>query len=111
MEVSPLLDDFIVAAAGKRDPRVLLVPTASGDAADYIARFHRTVGRRARCTHVELFRRIEADLRAFVLAHDVIYVGGGNTANMLAVWRVHGFDAILREAYEAGKVLDRKSVV
>ncbi|HUQ08048.1 MAG TPA: peptidase E [Kofleriaceae bacterium] len=104
MELSPLLDDFILAAAGKPDPRVLLVPTAGGDAADYITRFYRTVGRRARGTHVELFRRIEPDLRAFVLQHDIVYVGGGNTANMLAVWRVHGFDAVLREAYEAGIV-------
>ena len=39
------------------------------------------------------------------LAQDVIFVGGGNTANMLAVWRVHGFDAILREAWERGVVL------
>jgi dipeptidase E len=45
------------------------------------------------------------DLRAFTLAHDLIVVGGGNTANMLAVWRVHGFDAILREAWESGVVL------
>ena len=43
-----------------------------------------------------------ADLRELALAHDVILVGGGNTANMLAVWRVHGFDRILREAWEAG---------
>jgi peptidase E len=46
-----------------------------------------------------------ANLRELVLAHDVIVVGGGNTANMLAVWRVHGFDRILREAWEAGVLL------
>jgi dipeptidase E len=46
-----------------------------------------------------------ADLRGFALSHDVIFVGGGNTANMLAVWRVHGFDRILREAWESGIVL------
>jgi dipeptidase E len=46
-----------------------------------------------------------AELRELALNHDVILVGGGNTANMLAVWRVHGFDAILREAWEAGVVL------
>jgi dipeptidase E len=45
------------------------------------------------------------DLRSLVLAHDVVVVGGGNTANMLAVWRTHGFDEILREAWEAGIVL------
>ena len=45
------------------------------------------------------------DLRELALSHDVIVVGGGNTANMLAVWRVHGFDRILREAWEKGIVL------
>jgi peptidase E len=45
------------------------------------------------------------DLRALALAHDVILVAGGNTANLLAVWRVHGFDRVLREAWEAGVVL------
>ena len=46
-----------------------------------------------------------ADLREQVLAHDVVLVAGGNTANMLAVWRVHGFDTVLREAWESGVVL------
>jgi dipeptidase E len=45
------------------------------------------------------------DLRGFTLAHDLIVVGGGNTANMLAVWRVHGFDEVLREAWQSGVVL------
>lgn len=105
MEASPLLDDFVLASAGRPDPRVLFVPTASGDSADYIARFYRALARRARCRHVELFRRTEPDLRALVLDHDVVYVGGGNTANMLAVWRVQGFDVALREAHRAGVVL------
>jgi dipeptidase E len=46
-----------------------------------------------------------ADLRGLALGHDAILVCGGNTANMLAVWRAHGFDRILREAWEAGVVL------
>jgi len=45
------------------------------------------------------------DLRGFALAHDVILVGGGNTANMLAIWRLHGFDEVLREAWQSGVVL------
>jgi peptidase E len=45
------------------------------------------------------------DLRAFTLEHELVVVGGGNTANMLAIWRVHGFDAILRDAWESGVVL------
>ena len=45
------------------------------------------------------------DLRAFTLSHDVILVGGGSTANMLAVWRVHGFDRVLRDAWQEGVLL------
>jgi peptidase E len=45
------------------------------------------------------------NLRELALSHDVILVCGGNTANMLAIWRVHGFDAILREAWESGVLL------
>ncbi len=56
-------------------------------------------------THLSFYPWPPADLRALALAHDVILVAGGNTANMLAVWRVHGFDRVLREAWEAGIVL------
>jgi peptidase E len=52
-----------------------------------------------------LFRRTVVDLRALLLEQDVIYVGGGNTANMLAIWRTHGVDRILREAWDRGIVL------
>ena len=45
------------------------------------------------------------NLRELVLSQDVLVVGGGNTANMLAIWRIHGFDALLREAWEQGTVL------
>ena len=56
-------------------------------------------------THLSFYPWPPADLRALTLAHDVILIGGGNTANMLAVWRVHGFDRVLEEAWEAGVVL------
>ena len=56
-------------------------------------------------THLSFYPWPPAGLRELALAHDVILVGGGSTANMLAVWRVHGFDRILREAWEQGVVL------
>jgi len=105
MEPSPLLDDAVLAATGVDAPRILFVPTASGDAADYIVRFYRAFADKARAAHLELFRRTVDDLRALLLAQDVIYVGGGNTAAMLAVWRLQGLDEALREAYRAGVVL------
>jgi peptidase E len=101
-----LLDDFVLDAVGRDRPKVCFLPTASGDAPGCIERFHTAFAARdCEPSHLELFRRTVSDLRAFVLAQDVIYVGGGNTANMLAVWRVHGLDAILREAYASGVLL------
>jgi dipeptidase E len=56
-------------------------------------------------SHLKVFGVPRAGLREHLLAQDAIYVSGGNTANMLAVWRVHGIDAVLREAWDAGIVL------
>lgn len=105
MEPSPLLDDYILAAARRPNPRVLFVPTASGDSSEYIAKFYRALARRCEARHLELSRREPGDLSVLVLEHDVIYVGGGNTVNMLAIWRAHGFDQILRDALASGIVL------
>lgn len=102
----PALDDYVLGLAGGDPPAVCFVPTASGDADTYIARFHRAFPpERARATHLPLFARDGRDLRAHLLAQDVVYVGGGNTVNMLAVWRAHGVDDALREAWAAGVVL------
>jgi dipeptidase E len=103
---NPLLDQYVLSLARRRDPRVCFVGTASGDAEGYRLRFHRafaTLG--CRPTDLTLFEREVTDLRAFVLDQDVVYVGGGSTANLLAVWRVHGLDLVLREAWEEGVVL------
>ena len=100
------LDDFILGLARSRNPRVCFLPTASGDADTYVASFYRAFAAR-QCHPIDLalFRRTVVDLEAFLLGQDVIYVGGGNTANMLATWRVHGVDRILRQAWEQGVVL------
>jgi dipeptidase E len=99
------IDDFVLELTGKERPRVLLVPTARGDRDSDVVGFHETYGRRAGATHLSLFGIPPADIRGLVLEHDAVFVSGGNTANMLAVWRVHGLDAILREAWERGIVL------
>lgn len=101
---NPRLDRWILSLA--RGPRVLFVPTAAGDSQRAITRFHRAFAKlTAHHAHLELFNRTVKNLRKEILSHDVIYVGGGNTANMLAVWRLHGVDAILREAWQRGIVL------
>lgn len=100
------LDDYAVELTGASHPRVCFLPTASGDADSYIVSFYDAFpASRYQASHLALFTRTVTDLRGFLLDQDLIYVGGGNTANMLAVWRLHGVEAILREAWEAGIVL------
>jgi dipeptidase E len=96
------IDDFLLELGG---PRVCFVPTAQGDDRGSIVRFYESFGHRAEATHVAFHPWPRPDLREHVLSRDVVYVAGGSMANMLAIWREHGFDAILREAWEAGVVL------
>jgi peptidase E len=101
-----LLDEFVLSLARSSPPRVCFLPTGSGDAEGYIARFYCAFSTLdCRMSDLQLFKRSVADLEAFVLAQDVVYVGGGNTVNLLAVWRAHGLDHILRRAWEEGVVL------
>src|SRR5687768_1872382 len=87
---NPLLDDFLLSLApAVESPRVCFLPTASGDADGYIQRFENAFAApRARTSVLSLFKREHADLRSFVLAQDIVYVGGGNTANLLNLWRL-----------------------
>ena len=103
---NPLLDRFVLSLACRERPRVCFVATASGDSEGYVARFYRAFAEHdCRPADLGLFDRRVGDLRRFVLEQDVVYVGGGNTASLLAVWRTHGLDSILREALDAGAVL------
>ena len=105
---NPLLDDYVLSLAGVARPRVCFLGTASGDADDYVVRFYREfAGARAEASHVGLFRRRRgtADVRRHLLSQDLIYVGGGSLVSLLGVWRAHGIDRILRDAWEAGIVL------
>jgi dipeptidase E len=105
MEPAQPLNRFLLEVAGDERPRVLFVPTAGGDSDYHIVRFYNTFGRAAHASHLELFAIPPPDLRGVVLEQDLLFVGGGNTANMLAVWRLHGLDDVLREAWRAGVVL------
>ena len=93
---------------GRPRPRVCFLPSASGDADHYIVRFYRHFSA-ARCdpSHLSLFRRerAPAEPREHLLSQDLIYVGGGSVTSLLGVWRAHGIDEILREAWERGIVL------
>jgi peptidase E len=90
---------------GAREPRILFLPTAGGDPREQIGRFHATFGDRAVPSRrsCRSFRRPRHALAArHRLSHDIVYVGGGSMRNLLAIWRVHRLDAILREAWERG---------
>jgi peptidase E len=103
---NPLLDGFVLGLARREHPRVCFLGTASGDADSYVTRFYRAfVDHDCYPSDLALFNREVADLRRYVLEQDVIYVGGGNTASLLAVWRAHGLDLILQDALAGGAVL------
>jgi dipeptidase E len=105
---NPLLDDYVLGLAKAERPRVCFLPTASGDADHYIVRFYRAFSaHRCEPSHISLFRREQgpSDLRRHLLSQDLIYVGGGSVVSLLGVWRAHGIDSILREAWESGVVL------
>jgi peptidase E len=99
------LHQFLLDLSGRERPRICLLATAGGENPAGIASFYATFARQAEATHLDLFGRTVPDIEGFLLEQDVIYVGGGNTANMLAIWRLHGVDKALKAAWEAGVVL------
>ena len=97
--------DAIVELADSNHPRICLLPTASGDMHDQISNFHRSFGERdCHPSSISLFRLgiDPIDVREHLMAQDVIYAGGGSMVNLIAIWRAHGLDRILREAWEEG---------
>lgn len=99
------LEKYIIRQSGAENPRVAFVPTASGEPDHYIASFYAAFLKLGcRPSVLTLFKRTP-DLRSFLLAQDVIYVGGGNTKSLLAVWRDWGVAEVIREAWESGVVL------
>ena len=102
----PVLDGFVLSLTDARRPRICFLPTASGDHPDSAAAFHVAFPDASFDASVlRLFDRDVADITAFLGDQDVVYVGGGNTVSMLAIWRAHGVDVALREASAAGVVL------
>jgi dipeptidase E len=101
-----LLIEYFLGLTGKRKPKVAFIGTAHGDADMGRLRFYAGFSQfSCKPTHLPFFARTPRDLESFVLEQDAIYVGGGNTRSMLAVWREWGLDAHLRRAWERGIVL------
>jgi dipeptidase E len=95
--------DYVLGAA--RGTRLLYVPTAGMEDPTWTLQWYERLSGRATMRPLHFFPWPPDRLRELALAHDVILVAGGNTANALAIWRTHGFDEILREAWEQGVVL------
>jgi dipeptidase E len=105
---NPALDRYILSAfpPSDREPRVCFLPTATSDSADYINRFYLAFEKLpCRPSHLSLLEGKTADPIATVWQSDILYVGGGNTREMLAIWRERGLDRTLRQAWETGKLL------
>ncbi|XKE94681.1 peptidase E [Metaplanococcus flavidus] len=103
---NPLLDRYILEQAGKDKPKICYVGTASGDAESMIQNFYNFFnGENCEPSHLSLFKPPVRDLESYVLDKDIIYVGGGNTKNLLALWREWGLDEIFRKALDQGIVL------
>jgi dipeptidase E len=100
----PLLQ-YMLDLTGRERPRICFLATASGENHEMLATYYATFARHAEASHLDLFGRRVADVEGQLLAQDVIFVGGGNTANMLQIWRTHGVDKALKRAWEAGVVL------
>jgi dipeptidase E len=113
---NPLLDQYCLTCTGKTMPKVCFIPTASGDSEDFLDRFY-TAFARYSCepSHLAFFRRPRSraipltDIEQHLLNQDLIYVGGGNTRAMLAIWREWNVDKILRKAWQSGILLSGMS--
>jgi len=104
------LERYVLGQARSANPAVCFIPTANGDSDTSLVRFY-TIFTQLPCrpSHLLFFRRTPRDLRSYLLSQDVIYVGGGNTRSMLAVWREWGLPGLLREAWDSGIVLAGRS--
>ena len=99
------IEKYIISLISKKRPKICFIPTASGDSSLYKLNFYRAFSKLDCITsHIDFFSRTE-NLEEKVLTQDIIYVGGGNTKSMLAVWKEWNLHNILRDAYEKGIVM------
>ena len=103
---NPLLDQYVIDCSGKSHPAVCFLPTAAAENPQYSVNFYQAFSRLGcRCGHLSLFVQPQRDLEAWLRQFDIIYVGGGNTRCMLALWREWGLDGILRRLWQEGVVM------
>lgn len=99
------IERYIVSQAKKENPSICFIPTATGDDSNYIENFYKAFNSlNCKTSHIDFFKRT-IDLKKHILKQDIVFVGGGNTKSMLAVWREWGLDNILYNAYLNGTIM------
>jgi peptidase E len=100
------LEKFLLSLSDVKNPKIAFLPQASNESRDYILKFYQSfLSLGAQPSWVSLFGRVEPGWKELLLSQDIIYVGGGNTRSMLALWREWGVDQVLRQAYDKGIIL------
>jgi aminopeptidase N len=99
------IEKYILDQSDKNRPNICFIPTATGDDESYKVSYYATLTK-LNCTptHIDFFKRT-TDLEKLIKDQDIIFVGGGNTKSMLAVWREWGLDKILKKAYQNGTIM------
>jgi len=100
-----VIEKYILDQSDKEKPHICFIPTATGDNEAYKVNYYSTFSK-LNCSpvHLDFFKRTP-DLEELIKHQDIIFVGGGNTKSMLAVWKDWGLDLILKEAYERGVIM------
>lgn len=103
---NPLLDAYVLSQSPRKNPHICFLPTASGDNSEYIQDFYDFFTTQScRPSHLALSNPPTTDFEDYLLEKDIIYVGGGHTSRMLALWKTGGLDVILKKAWRQGVLL------
>jgi len=102
---SYLIEKYILDLSEKKSPKICFLPTATGDNDTYIVRFY-SVFSQLNCkpSHIEFFNRT-TNIKNQINDQDVVFVGGGNTKSMLAIWNDWGMSELLHDAYNEGVIM------
>ena len=99
------IERYIKNLSSNDNPKICFVPTATGDDSDYISKFYEAFNSLdCKTSHIDFFKRT-IDIETHIMAQDIIFVGGGNTKSMLAVWKEWELDSILLKAYSEGIIM------
>jgi len=102
---SYLIEKYILNLSSKTSPKICFLPTATGDNDSYIVRFYSTFNRlNCKPSHIEFFSRT-INIKNHIMNQDVVFVGGGNTKSMLAIWNEWGMCDLLNDAYNEGVIM------